>query len=331
MNFESGKRDPEKLYPDHYEFGVPEPISEPIQEREDFIPVTLTVIRHHLTPYKELQDPAFQFDPATPDLNSETLDLTDQGIEGMRAAAESLASRIDQKNEVIYVVSSPQYRAQSSLLVLQDELQKRGVEIVNDLSESTRHAVVPGLRQTDLIHPGDPEKGTEPWIKSDSAWRSKDPEVGKRTPPHLAHAEIAKAMGFELSELFTQSHTEIFQRFMRTLRHLSNIQTYLSEKTKNELHGKKLRIILLTHEELPSAFLQHAFGAKENLKNGQVLEINPHGPMNDGESVVLDSRLYPLLTTDTFEPPFSSEFPDVEESRMQVTFKGTPKSEQSSA
>ena len=328
MSFESRQRDPEKLYPDHYEFGPPKSISEPIQESEGFVPVTLTVIRHHLTPYKELQDPTFQFDASTPELNPETLDLTEQGIEGMRATAESLASRIDQENEVIYVVTSPQYRAQSSLLVLQDELRKRGVEIVNDISKTTKRAIVPGLRQTSFIDPNDPEKGTKAWIEGDLAWRSADPEIGKRMPPHLAHAEIAKVMGLELSELFTQSHTEIFQRFMRTLRHLSNVQSYLSEETKSQLRGKKLRIILLTHEELPSAFLQHAFGAKENLKNGQVLDISPYGPMNDGEPVVLDSKLYPLLSTDTFEPPFSSEFSGIEASRMEVTFKGTPKSSQ---
>jgi broad specificity phosphatase PhoE len=325
MSIESTSHDSEKLYPDHYEFGKPEPVSEvseQIERAENFVPVTITVIRHNLTSYKELQDPNFQFDPSVKELDSETLDITEQGIAGMRATAEDLASRIDTDKEVIYVVTSPQYRAQSSLLVLIDELRKRGIEVVNDPAQpDTEHTILPNLRQNSFKDPKDQDTGTEAWLKAANTWWSEDPEGNKKMMlPHLAHAEVAKILGHNLSEILDESHTEAFERFMRTMRHIANTGNYLTSETRAALKGKKLRVIVLTHEELPSAFLQHAFDAKQNLKNGQVLEIEAEGFMQDGKEVSLDARLYPLRSTESFSPTIPSEFPDVQARRVPVTF-----------
>lgn len=325
MSAESAFRDSEKLYPEHYEFGKSEPLPEApreIEKSEGFIPVTITVIRHNLTSYKELQDQNFHFDPSVKELNPDTLDITEAGIAGMRVTAIDLASRIDTDKEVVYAVTSPQYRAQSSLLVLIDELHRRGIEVLNDPAQpNAGHTIVPGLRQNSFRDPKNPDTGTEPWLKAANVWWSEDPEGRKkRMLPHLAHAEVAKILGHSLSEILNETHTEAFERFMRTLRHIANIGNYLTPETKTALQGKKLRVIVLTHEELPSALLQHAFDAKENLKNGQVLEIEAEGFMQDGKEVAFDTRLYPLHSTESFSPPSPSEFPDVQARRMAITF-----------
>ena len=285
MSNEFPSRDPERLYPEHYSFGKSEPVPEGFvapETPEGFIPVNMTVVRHHLTPYKELQDPSFVFDRSAPELNPETLDLTEQGIAGMRATAQGLAARIDPSQEVIYVISSPQYRAQSSLRVLVDELNKHGIETVNDPSDANaENLIVRDLRQTTLKDSESPERGSNAWMQAAQGWWSADPEVRKRMAPHLAHAEIAKALGHELSDILNESHAVALGRFMRTVRHVSNIGMYLNDETKESLKGRKLRVIALTHEELPSGFLQHVFDTRENLKNGQVIEIEAEGPMKE--------------------------------------------------
>jgi broad specificity phosphatase PhoE len=326
MGIESAKRDPERLYPEHYDFGISEPVPEEFERPvppEGFVPVTITVIRHHLTDYKELVDPSFTFDQTTPELNAHTLDLKEEGIDGMRATAEDLAKRIDPDTEIVYVVTSPQFRAQSSLLVLADELRKHGIETFNDPASLGENLILPSLRQNALKKTENSEELTQEWMQKASELTSENPEERKRSLPHLAHAEVAKALGLEIGEVMEQTHTKALERFMRTLRHVANIGDYLTQETKSQLEAekKKLRVIMITHEELPSGFMQHALDTKENLKNGQVLEIEAEGPMRNGEETVFDTRLYPLQATETFVPPVPSEFNDIRERRVPITFK----------
>jgi len=54
-----------------------------------------------------------------------------------------------------------------------------------------------------------------------------------------------------------------------------------------------LRIICLTHEELSIRFMKRALQTKENLKNGQILEIQPGDQLPEGGQNTNQVLLYP--------------------------------------
>lgn len=273
-------------------------------EREsNFEAPIVDIVRHGLTDYKELKDPAFVFDPQSEGfkLDAEHLDLTEEGIEDIRETAMQLEGIIDKENEIILIVSSPNFRAHSTALVLEDYLRSHGVTMLLDNAENpsstndeilgptrTKIPTTDSLRQITFRNLND--RGV--WIAKDEALRAEN-KTNKAIPPEQAHGIIAARLGKTISDFFTEDYRQIGQRFNRFLRHAGNIYDYLSNDTKERLRGKKLRIIAVTHEEVLSGFAKQALETEGNIKRGQILEIKPGDKLRKGDKDVTEVILYP--------------------------------------
>ncbi|MFH0829245.1 MAG: hypothetical protein V1907_03640 [Candidatus Kerfeldbacteria bacterium] len=242
------------------------------------LPAITTIVRHGSTDYKELRDPSFQFDPAAakehPD--AEHLDLNDKGIAEIRETAEQLVRTIDKDREVVLLVSSPNFRARSSELLIEERLRQAGIEVLNPNDEVY---IANNLRQISYR-----EDMRSTWIEADKRFRHQDPSHTRMTPER-AHALIAASLGKEITDIFTEDYRGISGRFHRYLRHMTNIERMLSDETKGRLYGKRIRVVSLTHEELPAVFLRETFGMEENMRRGQILEIDPSGTLGKDNEV----------------------------------------------
>ncbi|MBU1075617.1 histidine phosphatase family protein [Patescibacteria group bacterium] len=255
------------------------------KERNPQVPI-IDIVRHGRTDYKELKDPNFNFDSKAEDftLDTEHLDLNEDGIADAEGAARQLLATIDKDNEVVILVTSPNFRAHSTALVIEDVLVSNGVTLLN----SGRTMETSQLRQINIANKEDlPE-----WIAADKKYREEDPMRFKGSPDKM-HKAIAASLGKELKEVFTEDYGEINTRFEDYLRHMTNIYDYLNEKTKQQLAGKIIRIVTLTHEELPAKFMQATLGTEENLKNGQILELRPQDKIRKDTESEAEVVLYP--------------------------------------
>ncbi|MBU1036521.1 hypothetical protein KKF32_00615 [Patescibacteria group bacterium] len=228
----------------------------------------IDIVRHGSTDYKELTNSDFEFNPDSPDfkLNAEHLDLTKEGIKEILEAAQQIEQRIDKQNEVVILTTSPNFRAQSSIFLIEKYLRENGVTILN----SEKIFKTQSLRQIkfrDVPH--------DEWVEHHQRYIEDDPDFAK-LPTEVAHTQIVNEVyGQTISEFCTEGYDDIDQRFNNFVRHMSNIQNWFSAETMALLKGKRLRIIALTHEELPARFMKQTLNTKENLKKGQVLEISP--------------------------------------------------------
>lgn len=256
------------------------------EERGAIIPV-IDIIRHGKTDYKELNDPDYRLNPEAPDfkLDPEHLDLNEQGIREIEKTAEQLLGMIDKDNEMVLLVTSPNYRARSSQLLISRRLSENGVTILNPGDQ---------IHQAESLHQIDfRDKGMQPiWRKQDKMYRDRDPRHKTQSPDN-AHAAIARELGYQIDDLFTEDYEDIDRRFQRFLRHMTNAEKWLQPETKEVLQGKKLRIVCLTHEELPARFMKDSLQVQENLKNGQILEIQPASQLPKGGQNVNRVILYP--------------------------------------
>ncbi|PIR82997.1 hypothetical protein COU19_02950 [Candidatus Kaiserbacteria bacterium CG10_big_fil_rev_8_21_14_0_10_56_12] len=251
------------------------------------IPI-IDIVRHGPTTYKELADPHFVFNPSAEAfaLTSEYLDLTAEGIDIIRETGRQLATRIDREHEAVLIVSSPNYRAQSTALVLDEELRKAGIHLVLPPNQIR---LAHQLRQISFRDSDTRAR----WIAEDKKYRAED-DKHRRFPPEKAHADIADRLGMDLSEIFTESHEEISTRLMRLLRHASNAARYMNkDPDKGPVTDKKLRIVLVTHEEAPSLLMKEALGTEENIKRGQILEIMPSAAFEKGTKTPFTLELVP--------------------------------------
>lgn len=246
----------------------------------------INIIRHGATDYKELQNPDFTFDPNDPsfEFDTEHLDLNEQGIQDILETAEQMGNIIDKDNEAVLVITSPNFRAQSSALLLESELRKRYVMLLNP-DRDVRQA--DNLRQINLQD----KTMSGKWIKADQKYRSQDSDR-ENLPPDIAHEEIAESLNQELTDIFTEDYEEINLRFNRFMRHMINLNDWLSPETKEAIKNKKLRVISVTHEELPTKFMQNTLGTKENLKKGQILELYPEDFLTESGEIQAKVTLY---------------------------------------
>lgn len=273
------------------------------KEREPDIRVPIIdVIRHGKTDYKELQDIGFEFDPDSEDfkLDTEHLDLNEKGIKEIIETAEQLEGVIDKDNEVVILVTSPNYRAQSSTLLIEDYLKQKGVNILNPAKKILK---AQNLRQITFK---DAESRPE-WIKTDKEFREKHPDH-KLLASDKAHAEIAKMLGKDITDIFSEDYDKINQRFQRFLRHMTNLNYWLQDETKESLKDKRIRLVCLTHEELPARFMKQALDTKESLRKGQILEIQPNKFLKAGEKTDAKVILYPKGKSERKEGNISIEF-----------------------
>lgn len=268
------------------------------KEKPRIIP-TIDIIRHGETDYKELQDENFKFNPESPDFSfdPEHLDLTEKGIENIKKTAEHLASTIDKENEAVILISSPQYRAMSSILIIEKILTENGITIINS-SKAKAEGKSKGIKQSKIglgQIPQAEESGSyeflKTWIEAHKNYSKNHPEAANKPPAEL-HALVAESMGKELSEIFSKSHKEVAVDFSRFLRHAININHYLSEETKSILNNKKLRMICVTHEEKIAKFAQNSFNLDKTPAKGQRIELNPQNILKKGSEIEAQTIIY---------------------------------------
>lgn len=245
------------------------------------VPV-IDVIRHGQTEYKELKDPGFRFDPGAEDfaLDAEHLDLTEEGIASVRETAQTLEERIEKEREAVLIISSPNFRAQSTALVIDDYLRSRGISSFEGIRSSK------ALRQITLQEGAD----IDAWMTADTALRAED-ERHETIPTFERFEAIATRLGKELNEIFKEDVQKIDERFNRFVRHMTNINDWLSDETKAFIQGKRLRIIAVTHEEIPGVFMQKTLGTTEHMKNAQILELRPNKNLRKGDRNSTDIEL----------------------------------------
>jgi len=254
------------------------------REPDPHVP-TIDIVRHGRTDYKELKDPSFQFDPTAEGfgLDPEHLDLNKDGIADAQGAAQQLLEMIDKDNEVVILVTSPNFRAHSTALIIKEALLGNGIEVLNagKIMQTLK------LGQINIKDKGDLPQ----WISEDKAYRTEDPSRFKE-PSDEAHPAIAARLGKELGEIFSEDYQNIDKRFEDYLRYMTNIYRNFTPETQAALKGKKLRIITLTHEELPAKFMKRSLDVKENLKKGQILEVQPYDFIQEGNDNEIKVTLY---------------------------------------
>ena len=254
-------------------------------EQNSNIPI-INIIRHGKTNYKQNLDANFKFDPDDPDfkLDAKHLDLNEEGIKGIQETAEQLEGLIDKENEVVMLVTSPGYRAHSSLLLIEKHLKDKGITILNPDEKIMKTA------NLDQMKLQDPDM-TDEWFAANKEFKSAKPE-NLTKPAHEAHEGAAKVIGKDLSELLVEDYKGIQRKFNNFVRHMTNIDRYLSDETKQAIEGKRVRIVCLSHEEKPSKFMEDTLDTKENLKNGQILEIQGADVMEKDKPSIAKVTLY---------------------------------------
>jgi broad specificity phosphatase PhoE len=254
------------------------------KEKQSIEAAIVDIIRHGETTYKELTDRDFAVDAGAEDFSfkPEKLDLTEEGVENIYDTAKKLASMIDRNNEVIFFITSPQHRAQSSILIIEDVLAQNGITILNPSWESER-SETSGLKASKfglgqipphehLLADGFGAK----WLQSHKDYLKAHPEIADK-PPAEVHRLVAASIGMELNEIFSKSHDDMAREFKIFLRHAINAKMNLSQDMKKALEGKRLRIVCVTHEERATKFAQEALGINKAVEKGQMLEVNPEG------------------------------------------------------
>lgn len=240
-------------------------------EQEPNVPI-IDFVRHGETKYKQRASHNKEnlLDTSAPGfaLDSEHLDLTAQGIQAIRGAANQLP--IDPEKEAVLILSSPDWRAHSSGLVLDDELRKRFGEKGENVILNTKDPKT-GLTQFHFFT-----------------------EIGS-TDTQLGILE-KRALSEEIGgDRFENLAPRNFQRF---LRHMNNIDNWITPETKARIKGKKLRIICMTHEEVTLDFVIDTLGGqpgyeRKTLEKAQVLEIKPSAKLKVEGSVLTSVVAYP--------------------------------------
>ncbi len=122
-----------------------------IQEKSEGIPSSIKVflVRHGETRYLEHSG----------QLTEEDIDLTDQGVEQIKASAQKILERIDKEKDIVWVIHSPRKRAKHSADIIKELFKQEGIEVWEDpknREEQSRVSSV-NLRNDDgsFIHPGE--------------------------------------------------------------------------------------------------------------------------------------------------------------------------------
>jgi len=249
----------------------------------------IDIVRHGKSKYKEYFDKEFKFDQSADDfsLSPDSLDITKEGIEELEETARQIENLINKENEILLLVTSPSARAQSSLLVVRKYLEQQGITFLNpNKTYKTKQ-----LRPLDLKNV---EKDKDEFIQKTQEYVK---EVGSLSAPtDEVKEEIAQRMNREFGDLFAENSFEaVNNRLKRFLRHMINIHKSLFDDTKKTIGDKQLRILCLSHEELPVKFIKEVFGedSKINMQNGQILEIKPNESEADKNVMNGNVTLYP--------------------------------------
>jgi hypothetical protein len=218
-------------------------------------------------------------------LDSEHLDLDDEGIANIETSANQVADLLDKENEVVLIVSSPAWRTQSSALVLEKVLREKGVNVLNEHQQLkffeaiNQHSSF--FEKTIIKNYGD----------SSTTRQVIDDYIKKGYKEGFKSAE--NTFGTDFLKKMEEEENLNFQRF---LRHMNNIYHWLKDpKILQKLNGKKLRIVVLAHEETTKGFIKETMPEGTlSQENGQILEIIPESELvAGGDNVVTNVKLYP--------------------------------------
>ena len=207
--------------------------------------VVVDFLRHGTTEYVENFTP----EEKKKIMNGEfPLDLTPEGEEEVRKTAEEIVKKIDPKNEVVVLWSSPAWRAQGSEDIVRELLVEKGIEIYKD-------SAIPSMRnfdQHDEQFMNDLWEKIAPTGKSAEIMYSRDPEFQEK------------------NEKF-ESQPEVRKRAERVF----NWVRYLAEHA--ELKGKKLHIVGVSHFEFLNPIMEDIFEHKVeegySVKKGEDMTI----------------------------------------------------------
>jgi broad specificity phosphatase PhoE len=255
-------------------------------EQESNVPI-IDIIRHGETIRKQNsfgfhKAPLLDKNNLDFKLDIEHLDLDEEGITSIKASANQLIDLIDKKNEIVLVVSSPSWRTHSSALVLEKILREKGVDILNIEGK-------PKFSKFINQHSSFFEKVLRQNVDDETTKEIIEYYIGKGWQEGLERAE--KATGIDMLEKMQEVENLSFQRF---LRHMNNIYYWLSSESLQKLKDKKLRIVVLAHEETTRGFIEETMPIDTlPQENGQILEIVPQSELLAGDKVVTNIKLYP--------------------------------------
>jgi len=193
-------------------------------------------------------------------------DLIPEGEAEVRKTAEQIAQKIDPKNEIVVLWSSPAWRAQGSEDIVKEELTKRGVEVYRDSEISSMR----NFDQYDKQFMNDFWKSLVPTGKSAEIIYSSDPKFQKKNEKFESQSEVRRRAG----------------RVFNWIR-------YLAEHA--DLKGKKLHIIGSSHFEFLNPIMEDIFMYKveegQGIKKGENLSIQFNfNPSNKELSISADFR-----------------------------------------
>ncbi len=271
--------------------GVPN--EEIVQEHD--VPI-IDIIRHGETRYKEWNR-LWKMDTHSPGftLDSEHLDLTDEGIETIRKTIRQLATHIDKDHEIVLLLSSRAQRAYSSLLVAADEFAKLGIQMVRETSDPKSSAAIATNEDVfnKIIDTWFDEEGM-PLVSRQKARTTTDGySTYKKIIADKKSYKTGGDMGIPAVPAVFETIDKNFQRF---LRHMNNIYEWFKPETLKVLEGKRLRIVCFSHVEVPQDFLTSVFDFSNRgiLTRGQIVEIVPESQLKSGKDVSTKVTLYPI-------------------------------------
>ena len=215
--------------------------------------------RFHEAPVLDVDNPDFK-------LNTEHLDLKEEGIASIKTSADQLVDLIDKEKEIILIVSSPAWRTHSSALVLEKVLREKGINILNEEGK-------PKFSKAINQHSSFFEKTLKRSFGENDTTKQIIEEYKEKGYRKGLERVLKEFEGVDINKKMDEAENLSFQRF---LRHMSNIYNYLSPDTIKKLKGKRLRIVVLAHEETTRGFIEENMpSGTPSQANSQILEIIP--------------------------------------------------------
>jgi phosphohistidine phosphatase SixA len=256
-------------------------------EQSPNVPI-IDIIRHGETTRKQNRNgfhrsPKLDIDHSDVESSPQKLDLNKRGIISMEESANKIINSMDIKNEVVLIVSSPAWRTHSSAIVLERIMRKKGIDILNAKNK-------PRFSEAINQHSSFFEKV----IKKNHTDNIIVEQIIKYYTEKGWEAGIEKANEVLSVDVLKKMEEEENLSFQIFLRHMNNIYHWLSPATLEKLKGRKLRIIVLAHEETTREFIKETLSNnKLSQQKGQILEITPESELIKDTQVATNIKLVP--------------------------------------
>ncbi|NTU66410.1 MAG: histidine phosphatase family protein [Candidatus Moranbacteria bacterium] len=127
------------------------------QEQKEGPEARVFFIRHSKATYRSYGEKLKSTEPETPmDIESQSADLSSEGIELARKEAQRFFSEFDPGNDIVFIVSSNQMRAIETARIYADTALEMGIEVVHHEKTGTEIAAKVGddmVRSIDTLSP----------------------------------------------------------------------------------------------------------------------------------------------------------------------------------